>query len=275
MGRTNIMNDSKVILVSGGTRGIGAETARLLSSRGHRVFVTSRREGTAAPASGVRVLALDVTDQASVAACVGAVMESEGRIDGLVNNAGYDLYGAFEETTEAEFTAQMDTNLMGAVRLTRAVLPHMRAQGAGRIVQLSSLGGRIALPMNSAYAASKFALEGFSAALRLEVKQFGIHVTLVAPPAVATDTLDSSIIEVRNGLQPYVARRTAMVQKMRQDGVKSSVSMGHVAKAILDALSERNPPLRIAVGSQARMVPLMQALMPQGRFEALMMRLFP
>jgi NAD(P)-dependent dehydrogenase (short-subunit alcohol dehydrogenase family) len=269
------MNASKVILISGGTRGIGAETARLLSSSGHRVFVTSRRAGAAAPAPGVRVLALDVTDQASVATCIGAVIESEGRIDGLVNNAGYDLYGAFEETTEAEFTAQLDTNLMGAVRLTRAVLPHMRAQGAGRIVQVSSLGGRVALPMNSAYAASKFGLEGFSAALRLEVKPFGIHVTLVEPPAVATDTLDTSIIEVKNALEPYVARRTAMVQKMRLDGMKSSISMADVAKAILQALSQRNPPLRITVGSQARMVPLMQALMPQARFEALMTRLFP
>ena len=269
------MNDSKVILISGGTRGIGAETARLLASGGHRVFVTSRRAGAHAPSPGIGVLGLDVTDPASVTACIGRIIDGEGRIDGLVNNAGYDLYGAFEETTEAEFTAQMDTNLMGAVRLTRAVLPHMRAQGAGRIVQVSSLGGRIALPMNSAYAASKFGLEGFSEALRLEVKQFGIHVSLIEPAAVATDTLDSSIIEVKNPLQPYAARRTAMVQKMRQDGAKSSTSMVDVAKAIEKALMERDPPLRITVGSQARMVPLMKALMPQRRFEALMSRLFP
>lgn len=269
------MNESKVILISGGTRGIGAETARHLASGGHRVFVTSRREGANAPAPGVRVLALDVTDPASVTACVGRIMDGEGRIDGLVNNAGYDLYGAVEETTDAEFAAQMETNLMGAVRLTRAVLPHMRAQGAGRIVQLSSLGGRVALPMNSAYAASKFGLGGFSEALRLEVKPFGIHVSVIEPPAVATDTFDTSIIEVKNPLPLYVARRTAMVQKIRQDCAKSSVSMGDVARAVERALFDRAPPLRITVGSQARMVPLMKALMPQGRFEALMMRLFP
>ena len=126
--------------------------------------------------------------------CVRQVLAASGRIDVLVNNAGFDLYGALEDASWSEFSEQLDTNFLGAVRMVRAVMPHMRSQRSGRIVNLSSLGGRIGLPMNSAYAASKFALEGFSESLRLELLPANVFVSLIEPPAVATGTLDRSAL---------------------------------------------------------------------------------
>lgn len=270
------MTDPQVVLISGGTRGIGAATARHLAALGHRVVVTSRRVRDAAPpAPGVAVLPLDITDPASVLACVAAVLDRHGRLDALVNNAGHDLYGAVEEVSEAEFAAQIDTNLMGAIRLTRAVLPGMRERGRGRIVQISSLGGQVALPMNAAYAASKFGLEGFSESLRHEVRRLGIHVCLIVPAAVATETLDSSILEAAAAVEPYAARRRALVARMRRDGAASRVGPDDVARAVAGALAHRAPPLRIAVGAQARLVLGLRRLLPQAAFEAMMGRLFP
>lgn len=130
----------RVVLVTGGTRGIGAAVARDLGSRGHRVFVTSRAAGAAGPADGVTVLPLDLRDEASVSACVATVLDEAGGLDVLVNNAGYDLYGALEDTSWDEFFNQIDTNFLGVARMTKAVLPHFRTQRSGRIVTIGSLG---------------------------------------------------------------------------------------------------------------------------------------
>ncbi|WP_293359626.1 SDR family NAD(P)-dependent oxidoreductase [Mycolicibacterium sp.] len=145
-----------------------------------------------------------------------------GRIDALVNNAGFDLYGALEETSWEEFQEQCDTNFMGAVRMVKAVVPSMRAQGGGRIINVSSLGGRRGLPMNSAYAASKFELEGFSESLRLELIQHKIYVSVIVPGAVATDTLDTSIREVRAPESVYEVRRRAIVRQMPEEGRRAA-----------------------------------------------------
>lgn len=269
------MSKSKnVVLITGGSRGIGRVIATHLSSKGYHVFATSRQTGHPLP-ENVHGVALDVQDDQSVSNCIGEVIQQAGRVDVLINNAGFDLYGALEETSLDEFKEQMDTNLMGAVRMVKAVLPHMRSQGMGRIINVSSLGGRIGLPMNSAYAASKFALEGLSESLRLELLPMNIKVSVVVPGAVATDTLDTSIREVSAGMQAYAGRRQSMVKKMRSDGTASSVKPQDVANAVERLLLDANAPFSATVGLQAAMVPKMKALLPQRIFESVLKGLFP
>lgn len=264
-----------IVLVTGGTRGIGAAVARDLASRGHRVFVTSRTGSATPPAPGVTVLPLDQRDPASVAACVAAVRTGAGGLDILVNNAGYDLYGALEDTSWEEFHDQIDTNFLGVVRMTKAVLPHFRQQGSGRIVTIGSLGGRVGLPLNSAYAASKFALEGLMESLRLETRHLGVRVSLIIPGAVATDTLATSISLVAAPSEPYAAWLRAMVAKMRADGATSSVKPEDVARAIRQAVEDRDPAPVYNVGPQAIWIPRLKALLSGRRFERTMLRLFP
>lgn len=264
----------RTVLITGGTRGIGATIAVRLSCAGYRVFVTSRKKNVLPPGGGITVVPLDITDAGSVDACIQSIIKKVGGIDVLVNNAGYDLYGATEETTLEEIETQIDTNLLGAIRMTRAVLPGMRDRGGGRIVQISSLGGLVGLPMNSAYAASKFGLEGFSESLRLEVLQFGIFITLIEPGPVATDTLETSIVMTSGKLEVYADKCVAMVARMRKDGSSSKVTPGHVADSVLRTLVQDRPPLRVPVGAQAQLVPIMKGLFPQSIFERVMNRLF-
>jgi NAD(P)-dependent dehydrogenase (short-subunit alcohol dehydrogenase family) len=255
-----------VVLISGASRGIGRLTAMLLHERGYRVFGTARRpEGTASP---FRMLALDVTDDASVRAAVAAVIAEAGRLDVLVNNAGYDLYGAAEDTTIDELQAQVDANFLGAVRLTTAALPQMRRQGCGRIVTMSSVGGLLALPYNSAYAASKFALEGYSESLRYELLPSGIFVSLIEPGQVRTDTLETSIRSAGGAHAETVAERA------RALGRSASLLPEEVARAVVRVVEARRPRLRYPVGGQARQVVWLKKLLPAPLLEAFIMRQF-
>jgi NAD(P)-dependent dehydrogenase (short-subunit alcohol dehydrogenase family) len=264
------------VLITGGTRGIGAAIAARLNKDGNRVFVTSRG-GTASDGlpDGVECLQLDVRDAASVECCIAGVVERAGRIDAVVNNAGYDLIGALEDTPEAMFLDQMDTNFTGVMRVTRAVLPIMRAQAAGRIVQIGSLGGRLGLPLNSAYAASKFAVEGFTESLRLEALPYGVFLSVIAPGAVATDTLDTSIVEATGGLPVYAGRHGKMRTFMQTSGRQSRTSPADVAAMVAHVLTTPRPSLRYAVGGQARTLPFLKAVMPQRPFERMLTRILP
>ena len=257
---------SHVALISGASRGIGLLTARLLHERGYRVFGTARRpEGASAP---FRMLPLDVTDGASVQAAVAAVIAEAGRLDVLVNNAGYDLYGAAEDTPFAELLAQVDANFLGAVRLTTAALPQMRRKGGGRIVTMSSVGGLLALPFNSAYAASKFALEGYSESLRYELLPAGIFVSLIEPGQVRTDTLETSIRSA-GGTQSEVA-----AERARALGRAAELLPEEVARAVVRVVEARRPRLRYLVGSQAQQVSWLKKLLPEPLLEAFIMRQF-
>lgn len=185
------MTQHKVVLVTGASSGIGRATAAHLHDRGHRVFGTSRHpERHEAP---FRMLALDVTDEASATAAVQAVLAEAGRIDALVNNAGLVLAGSVEDTAPAEALAVMNTNVLGTQRMVRAVLPAMRGQGAGVIVNVGSLAGRVGMPFQGLYSASKYALEGLTEALRLEAAPFGVTVALVAPGDTATPVVDNRV----------------------------------------------------------------------------------
>ncbi len=172
---------TKVVLVTGASAGIGQCCAEHLLRRGYRVFGTSRRPADARPRPAVEMLRMDVDDDRSVEDGVREVVEKAGRLDAVVNNAGWGLMGAVEDTDLDEAKAQLETNFFGAFRVCRAVLPVMRRQGGGHIVNISSLGGIVGLPYSGFYSASKFALEGLSEALRLETRRFGVRVVLVEP----------------------------------------------------------------------------------------------
>lgn len=265
--------NNKTILITGASKGIGLAIARRLHDRGDRVIGTSRSP-EAADAPGIRLLPLDVTRPESIRAAVDAAIAEAGRIDVLINNAGYDLYGAVEETSSAELSVQMATNFTGAAELMRVVLPHLRAQGGGRIINISSIGGRISLPFNSAYAASKFALEGFSEALRYEVLRHNIYVSLVEPGPVRTDTLDTSIQSPRVDHPLYAGARQRMIATMIESGRTTSVTPDQVARVVETIIAAPAPRLRYPVGMLARMMPLMKALLPQSLFEAFILRQF-
>ncbi len=172
--------EGKVVLVTGASSGIGQAIAGELAARGWRVFGTSR-SGAAVPTPGVEMIALDVDDDTSVERAVAAVLARAGRIDAIVNNAGWAIMGAVEDTAIAEAKAQMETNFFGVLRLCRAVLPVMRRQGGGTIVNISSLSGLFGTPFSGLYSASKFAVEGMSEALHIETRKLGIRVVLIEP----------------------------------------------------------------------------------------------
>lgn len=257
---------SHVILMSGASRGIGLVSAQLLHKRGHRVFGTARNP--AAGSTPFRLLRMDVTDGASVHAAVTEVIAEAGRLDVLVNNAGYDLYGTAEETSLAALLAQLDTNFVGAVRLTQAVLPHMQRQRGGKLINLSSLGGLLALPYNSAYAASKFALEGYSESLRYELLPNKIYVSLIEPGQVRTSTLDMSI---RSTGGAHAERIAAQARAL---GQRAALTPEQVARTIVRVVEARRPRLRYLVGGQARGAIWLKQFLPERLFEAFMMRQF-
>jgi len=179
-----VVMNSRVVLVTGASSGIGRACAAHLASRGYRVFGAQR----SAPDSAgpIEMLRMDVNDDASVHAATSYILKTAGRIDALVNNAGYALMGSVEDTSIEEARAQMETNFFGALRVIRAVLPAMRQQGSGYIINISSLAGVLGLPFSGLYSASKFALEGMTESLRLEVRGFGIKTVLIEPGDFST-----------------------------------------------------------------------------------------
>src|SRR6058998_1295203 len=181
----------QTVLVTGTSSGIGQAIARLLAERGFNVFGTARKPA-AGRSSNVTMVALDVRSDDSVRSCVQQVLSQTGRIDVLVNNAGYTLMGAAEETSLDEAKAQLETNFFGVVRMVKAVLPRMRKAGSGKIINIGSLAGITAIPFGSFYTASKFALEGYTEALWHELRPFGIHATLIEPGFVSTPIGDST-----------------------------------------------------------------------------------
>ena len=263
---------TKTILITGASKGIGRSIGVALQAVGHTVIGTSRRPR--AEDAPFRLLALDVTEDASVSECVAAVLAEFGHVDVLINNAGYDLYAAAEEAGIAETQAQMETNFFGAVRMIHALLPHLRSRGKGQIINIGSIGGFVGLPYNSAYAASKFALAGYSESLRLELRPFHIDVSLIEPEAVATDTLDTSIRGVDQPHPAYAAYSSAMRNHMRDMSRRSPVTPEDIAKTVVQVVAEKKPRLRYPIGNQARSVPWLKTILPQSWFESFMLRQF-
>src|SRR5271156_3964874 len=208
---------TKTALITGASSGIGEETAKILLAAGYTIYAGARRVDRmqSLGAAGARLLALDVTDDTSMTACIKTILQEVGQIDGLINNAGYGSYGALEEVPLDEGRRQYDVNIFGLARLTQLVLPTMRARRSGRIVNVSSVGGKFGEPFGCWYHATKFALEGLSDSLRMELHPFGIDVVVIQPGAILTEW--NSI--ARDGLMKYSGDGPS------RDGARAHVKM--------------------------------------------------
>jgi len=272
-------SSDRVALVTGASSGIGEATARTLLQQGYTVYGGARRVEQMAglEALGVRVIALDVTDDGSMVAAVERILAESGRLDVLVNNAGYGSYGALEDVPLLEARRQVEVNLFGLARLTQLVLPQMRRQRSGRIVNISSVGGKIYGPLGSWYHATKFAVEGLSDALRLELAPFGIRVVLIEPGEIRTAwggiAADSLRETSGNGAYAEQARVVAAVlERSLSSGTGSPPE--DVAETIGRAVMARRPKSRYAVGRGARALILARRLLPDRVFDRVMRRLF-
>ncbi len=262
----------RVALVTGASSGFGRAIAMALVAEGYEVWGASRNPKDIA---GAKSLVMDITQEASVAAGIARVMAESGRIDVLVNNAGGGIAGAIEDTSLAESRWQFDTNFFGAHLLCRAVLPHMRAARSGRIVNMSSLAGIVALPFQAFYAASKFALEAYTEALRMEVKSFGIQVAMVEPGDFSTGfTASRRVVAGCVPGSPYHDTSTRAVARMAEDESKNT-DIQPVVRAVLAALAAPSPRLRYPVAMLAqRFLVSLKSILPQRWFEAMLLDYF-
>ena len=253
-----------VELVTGASSGIGKTAAAALVRAGFEVIGTSRNTERVAPVDGVTFLDLDVASDESVSAAVGQVIHRFGRIDVLVNNAGIGSAGAAEENSVDQARTVFDINVFGVIRMTNAVLPHMRARGSGRIVNISSILGFIPQPFMAVYAASKHAVEGYSESVDHEVRQYGVRALLVEPAWTST-AFDANSIRPDSPLQVYAKQRDAFEQYMA-DQVKDGDDPLLVAKAVVAASTDSKPKLRYTVGQTGR-VSTMRRLVPSRMFD--------
>jgi NAD(P)-dependent dehydrogenase (short-subunit alcohol dehydrogenase family) len=256
------MNPQKVVLITGASAGIGKCCAEHLQSRGYRVFGTSRRPTSP---SNVEMVPMDVDDDHSVPSGVQTVLDRAGRIDALVNNAGWGLMGSIEDTSIDEARAQLETNFFGALRACRAVLPAMRRQGGGHIVNISSLAGIVGLPYSALYSASKFALEGLTESLRIETRRFGVHVVLIEPGDFRTNfTAARRMVKAWGPNSAYydVVRR-ALDQQVKEECAGPGPEP--IARLVERILRSRRPRVRYSVGMmrQRIVVPLKRFLPPR------------
>jgi NAD(P)-dependent dehydrogenase (short-subunit alcohol dehydrogenase family) len=259
------MSEKKVVLITGVSSGIGQAIAQLLAKRGFTVFGTSRHPSGAAAMPGVEVLPLDVCLDESVRACVDAVVKRAGRLDIVVNNAGYMLRGAIEEATLDEAKAQFETNFFGVVRMVKTVLPIMRKQGSGQIINISSGLGLAAFPFAGFYSASKFALEGYTEALRHEVKPFHIKVSLVEPGFIKTQLHQNTQRAADRIIDYDLLRQRA--SKARDQYVEKALDPTLVGECVLGIIEHKSPGLRHTVGREVARSVLLRRFLPESMFE--------
>jgi NAD(P)-dependent dehydrogenase (short-subunit alcohol dehydrogenase family) len=257
------MMNPKVAVVTGSSSGMGYETSLILARNGFHTFATMRKlegEGTKQLSNIVKdenlpleIIQLDVNNDKSVIDAIDRIAKEKDRIDVVVNNAGYDLMGALEETSIEEIKAQFETNFFGAVRVMQKVTPMMRKQGGGIIVNITSLGGRISFPLNSPYHATKFALEGLSESIQYELEPFGIKIIIVEPGGVGSNFLKnlkwaSKASDPSNS--PYRSIQNSMLEFFKQ-WAQNLAHPSEVAKVILKAVTSDNPDFRYVVGNDA------------------------
>ena len=255
----------KVILITGISSGFGKKTAELLAEKGHKVYGTVRKETDINPL--VNVLKMDLTDQQSVQMAVEKVLKKEGRIDVLVNNAGMHTGGSIETTAVENAKMQLDTNIMGMVYMLREVLPTMRKQKSGTIINLGSIGGLMGLPFQGFYSASKFAIEGLSEALRMELKQFNIKVVVINPGDFHTNnTANRRNFLANSANDPYAEQFTktlAVIEKDENAGWDPEV----LARKLLKIIETKNPCHRYVIASaEQKLAVILKRLLPSGLF---------
>jgi NAD(P)-dependent dehydrogenase (short-subunit alcohol dehydrogenase family) len=262
---------SEVAIVTGASSGIGATVARRLHMLGYTVYAVARRIELMAPLGeiGIRPVRVDLTDEASLSAFVAQVIDETGRVDVLVNNAGYGALGALEDVPMNEARRQCEVNLFAVARLIQLVAPQMREQRRGRIVNVSSIGGRVHVPLSGWYNATKFAVEGLSDALRLELGPFGIKVIIIEPGAIDTEWHDVAAdnLVVTSGQGAYAGQAATVVKVMSAAGLASSPDV--VAKAIVRAVTARRPRTRYAVGLGAKPIIFARKVLPDRVYDTL------
>jgi NAD(P)-dependent dehydrogenase (short-subunit alcohol dehydrogenase family) len=279
------MQGDKVALVTGSSSGIGFETSLMLARAGFNTYASMRNleksknitEIAKKEKLPLQVVQLDVNNDGSVKDAIDKILKADQRIDVLINNAGYGLFGSVEDTSIEEIKAQFETNFFGVVRVTQQVLPLMRRQNSGTIVNVSSVGGQIGLPTLSAYHSTKFALEGLSESIAFELEPFGIRVVIIEPGVIRTNILNSrsSAIKALDPKSPYFS----LSQKLN-DNFKSMMESElssppeEVAKVILQAVTSENPQLRYSVGDDAANLIDARKNMPDKEFRKMIMKNF-
>jgi len=281
MGTTN---EQRVVLVTGAASGIGLATAKHLAQAGFTVVATGRKLKELAPLrdAGCETRVLDVTDEASLRAAVTAIEGQHGRIDVLINNAGYSQSGAIEAVPLERVRAQFETNVFGVVRLTQLVLPGMRARGSGHIVNLSSMGGKLTFPGGGYYHASKYALEAVSDALRFEVAGFGVKVTLIEPGLIKSNFAQAAVSALEGGTEtgPYDAFHVAVAAATKESYEKGPLSKlagtpEDVARVIEKALNAKNPKARYTVSASATLLLTQKKLLTDRAWDRFLRGSFP
>ena len=261
----NIM-ERKIALVTGASSGIGEAAAKQLADAGYKVYGTSRRGAQGGPRP-YEMIALDVTSDTSVEQAVATIMQREGRIDLLVNNAGFGVAPAgAEESSIEQAKAIFDTNFFGVVRMTRAVLPHMRMQGEGRIIHIGSVLGFLPMPYGALYAATKHAIEGYSESLDHELRNWGIR-SVVVEPAYTKTTFDANLMQADAMLEDYREIRAAVTRRLTEV-METAEGPAVVAKTVLKAAKARSPKLRYTAGALAARLRLLRTLAPAGVMDA-------
>jgi NAD(P)-dependent dehydrogenase (short-subunit alcohol dehydrogenase family) len=275
----------KAVLVTGCSSGIGRATAVRLAGAGWKVYASARRLESIAELrdAGCQTLALDVTDERSMQAAVDSIEQAEGAVGVLINNAGYSQSGAIETVPLEAVRRQFETNVFGLVRLTQLVLPKMREQRWGKIVNVGSMGGRLSFPGGGHYHATKHAVEAISDALRFELRGFGIDVILLEPGLIATEFGEAATASMADttiaGDDPYATFNATVgaVTKGAYDGPMRLLGGGpdRVAKVIERALKRRHPPARITITPSAKLTIGMRRLLPDRAWDAAMRQQFP
>lgn len=266
--------NQKIVLVTGASAGIGLETATYLSGQGYIVYGAARRTEKlrSLVSKGVHPVTLDVTDESSMSSAVDGIIAKEGRIDILINNAGFGSYGAIEDVQPGDAKYQLEVNLFGAARMIQLVLPNMRKNNWGKIVNISSIGGKIATPFGGWYHASKFALEGLSDSLRNEVKQFGIDVILIEPGGIKSEWSGiafNSLVRV-SGNTAYAKLAENFTNAFKgTEGKNPSPEI--IAKLIYKAINEKRPKARYSAGYMAKPSLIARKILPDGIMDKLIM----
>jgi NADP-dependent 3-hydroxy acid dehydrogenase YdfG len=272
---------SKAVLITGCSTGIGRATAEQLARHGHTVYASARRPESIEDLrqAGCRTIALDVTDEGSMRAAIEQVEREEGAVGALVNNAGYSLNGALETVALDDVRRQFETNVFGLLRMCQLVLPGMRRQGHGRIVNVSSMGGKLTFPGGGVYHATKHAVEAISDVLRFEVRGFGVEVSIIEPGLIKTNFAETSVATVRHEDGPYADFNTAVAAATAgaYDGPLARLGAGPeaVAKVIEKAITARRPRTRYKVTASARILMGQRALLPDRAWDRVVGTSFP
>jgi short-subunit dehydrogenase len=272
-------NSSKVVLVTGASSGIGQAVAQTLMEEGYKVYGTSRKVKTEEIIKSkngpgfIKMLPLDVCSEASIKNAVDYILQREITIDILINNAGFGIAGSVEDTSPEEALSQFDTNFFGVLRMIRAVLPKMREQKHGLIINVSSVAGLISVPYQSMYSASKYAVEAVTEAMRIEVKPFGIKVSMVEPGDTRTGFTDKRQFTAMSRSSIYKDRFTKAINSMVQSEINGP-GPERVVNAVIKIINMKNPPVRITAGFSYKLLVFLKRVLPSRLVEFIVSKVY-